>query len=179
MKPCLPYLEALNRVKKKIQSPLLRQHQIECTTGEWLDCAVLKLQKKSWTQNGLGEGVFFSVWVGEKELKKNRFHYNVHALKLRLWEGYAIKPLEFASGFRTKLRQSKGQWPNLRTDYGPQTLMQGWVDLYPETFEEIVIHLAGEFVELHGIIDLLIKKGRRPDMGKNSASSKKKTREKP
>jgi hypothetical protein len=61
--------------------------------------------------------VLFSVWIGEEELKKKRFNYNIHAFKLRLREGYSIKAIEFATAFRARLEALGGQWPNMSIDY--------------------------------------------------------------
>jgi hypothetical protein len=157
LKSCDTYLKILDSLRKKIRHDL-SSNQIFCETGDWMDCAVLKLQKKNWTQNGIGEGVFFSVWIGKEELKKDRFNYNIHAFKLRLWKDHSIKPVEFASCFRSKLGKSNTNWPNLRTDYGPQTLMQGWAPLDLNTFEKDVSNLINEFITIHGIIDDMIDK---------------------
>ena len=162
MKQYAPYLRMLFRVKETIQRTLIQKHQIYCQAGELGNSAVIKLQKNSWTDDGFEQGVFFSVWVGEKELKKNRFNYNIHALKLRLRKGYAIKPREFASSFRTRLKASNVQWPHLRTDYGPLTLMQGWVDLDIKTFEQDVLKLLDDFVGIHGIIDEMLDEKKHP-----------------
>lgn len=161
MKSYTPWLTILQDLEKEIAPGLMRKHHLGCITGEWLDSAVLKLQKPSWTDGGPGQGVFFSVWLGDKELRKNRFNYNIHALKLRLREGYAIKPGEFASAFREKFASQADLWPNVRTDYGPQTLMQGWMPLDAKTFRKDVMGLVGGFVAIHGIIDALLEERRK------------------
>ena len=125
MKVHLPYLKILEGIKEDTESGLWSEQQIRCKTGEWVDSAALKLQKDSWTVGGMGEGVFFSVWVGEDDVRKGRFNYNIHALKLRLWEGYAIKSNDFASSFRDRMQGELDGWPNVRIDYGPQTLFYG------------------------------------------------------
>ena len=157
MKPYSPYLAVLDRIKKDSTSELTEKHRLYCETGDWLDSAVLKLQKKDWTDGGIGQGVFFSVWIGEKELKKKRFNYNIHALKLRLRKGYSIKPGEFVSAFRAKLDVLGGQWPNLRTDYGPQTLMQGWRPADLTTFRKDVLELMDSFIAIHKVIDEMLE----------------------
>ena len=71
MKSYAQYLDQLDRIKK-IESPaLMQKHRLICVTGEWLDSAVLKLQKKEWTDGGPGEGVFFSIWLGEKDVERS------------------------------------------------------------------------------------------------------------
>lgn len=167
-----PYLELLSALQQRIRSKLLDEHDLHCEVGEWLDCAVLKLQKKTWTKNGLGEGVFFSVWIGEKELKRNRFNYNIHAYKLRLWKDHEIKPVEFASSFRSRVRSLAGSWPNLEMDYGPQTLMQGWLDLSAETFERDVSDLIEKFVGIQGIVDEMLQERKKAGPGFGGSSSR-------
>jgi len=73
--------------------------------------------------------------------------------------------VEFASSFRSKLGTSRKYWPNLRTDYGPQTLMQGWAPLDLKTFEKDVSKLIEEFIEIHGIIDDIIEERKTVESG--------------
>lgn len=162
MKPDSPWLTILQNLATDLSPSLLQKYELACITGEWLDCAVLKLQKPSWTDAGPGQGLFFSIWLGEKEIRKVRFNYNIHALKLRLRKGYAIKPGEFASAFRERFSPRAGDWPNVRTDYGPQTLVQGWVPLDEETFRAEVGKLVEGFVAIHGILDELLEERKKP-----------------
>ncbi len=157
MTPYLPCLKALERVRKRVEAELYEKHRLRCAVGEWIDSAGIKLQKDSWTDEGFGDGIFFSVWVGEKDVEKNRFNYNIHALKLRSLTGYTIKSREFADSFRRKFRGSAEGWPNVSTDYGPQTLMQGWMELNDQTFEGDVLALLDRFVAIHEIIDEMLK----------------------
>lgn len=158
MKPYAPYLAILEDIRTEKGPALLKKHGLQAMTGEWLDCAVLKLQKDAWTDGGRGQGVFFSVWIGEKELKKQRFNYNIHALKLRLRKGYAIKPGEFTRTFRAKL--DPAPWPNVSVDYGPQTLMQGWLPADLKTFRREVAGLMKSFVAIHAVIDEMLEERR-------------------
>lgn len=134
---------------------MLRKYGLNCVTGEMLDCAVLKLQKDAWTDGGSGQGVFFSVWLGEKELKKGRFNYNIHAYGLRTRPGYAVKPREFAAAFREGFDSTA--WPNVGTKSGPQTLMQGWMVADLQTFEREVRRLIKLFAAMHRVIDVLLE----------------------
>lgn len=161
MKPYPPWLSILKEIEAEISLELSQKFHLQCLTGDWLDSAVLKIQKPSWTDGGPGQGVFFSIWLGDKESRKNRFNYNIHALKLRLREGYAIKPGDFASAFREKFASQSGRWPNVRTDHGPQTLMQGWMPLDTKTFRKDVVGLVDGFVAIHGIIDVLLEERRK------------------
>ena len=158
--PYADYLAVLEDIRAKQGASLEKKHQLCCQAGELLDCAVLKLQKENWTDGGSVQGIFFSVWVGEKELKKRRFNYNIHALKHRLRAGYTIKPGEFAAAFRARLDPTP--WPNLSLDYGPQTLMQGWLPTDLKTFRPDVVGLMKSFVSMHTVIDELLVARRNP-----------------
>lgn len=158
MKPYAAYLAVLEEVAGELRAGLRGRYGLNCLTGEFLDCAVLKLQKDDWTEGGSGEGVFFSIWIGEKELKKGRFNYNIHAYKLRTRPGYAVKPREFAAAFREQLNLSP--WPNVSLDHGPQTLMQGWVAADLQRFGAEVRRLIETFVAMHGVIDELLEERR-------------------
>ncbi len=136
-------------------APDLQKFHLQYRTGEWLNSAALKLQKATWT-DGAGHEAFFSVWLDAKDLKKGRFNYNIHTLKLRLLQGYSISSGEFATAFRAKFAPQAGRWPNVRTDYGPQTLMQGWMPLDDRTFREDVVGLVNDFVSIHHIIDEML-----------------------
>ena len=114
--------------------PLLASKQIEAHVGRWHDSAVLKLQKCHWTPAvpaaaSADAGIFFSIWVEDKSLKKNQVFYNLHALKLRSFDRHSIQSREFAAAFRTAFARFAHDWPRVSVDYGPQTLMQGWIDL--------------------------------------------------
>jgi len=158
----LPYLDLLDRVAQDVAPGLIRKHGIETAAGAWLDSAALKLQKESWTDGGIGQGIFFSIWVGEKQVREKRFNYNIHALKLRQREGFSIKPREFAAAFRARREFSHDRWPNMRTDFGPQTLMQGWLPLQPQTFHHDVLALVDHFVMVHPVIDEMLEERRSP-----------------
>ncbi|WP_147263321.1 hypothetical protein [Roseimicrobium gellanilyticum] len=158
MKSYDAYLAILESVRDTISSDLMHQHQLRCEVGDWMDSAVLKLQKDSWTSGGTAQGIFFSIWLGEKELKARRFNYNIHALKMSDLPGHFVKPREFAAAFREKLEADdlNSGWPNLSTDYGPQTLMQGWMPLDEVTFRQDVEALIERFVGMLQVIDALL-----------------------
>lgn len=153
-----PYLTVFENIKDTISSDLMRKHQLRCEAGDWMDSATLKLQKDAWTAGGTGQGIFFSVWLGEKELKTCRFNYNIHSLKLGTLPGHVVKPREFAAAFRKKIdaHAQRGDWPNLSIDYGPQTLMQGWMPLDEATLRADVESLIERFVGMHPVIDALL-----------------------
>ena len=151
-----PILRMLEEMAGACGPELERDHRLLCKTGEWLHAAVLKIQKPAWT-DGNGHEIFFSIWQDAAARKKGRVVYTLHALKLRLLSGYSIRAGDFASAFRKRLAKAGGDWPNLKTDCGPQTLMQGWLALDPKTFRDDVARLVGEFVGIHKIIDDLLE----------------------
>ena len=106
----------------------------------------------------MGQGIFFSVWLGNREVETDRFNYNIHALKLGLQKSCGVKPVAFARAFRSRFAFTG--WPNINTDYGPQTLMQGWLPLHPRTFEQDVLGLIERFASTHHTIDELLNPGK-------------------
>src|SRR5208283_2840856 len=124
-----------------------------CKQGSYNACCVLKLQKASWTNDPVDHiqnksGIFFSVWTNEASMRKNRANYNIHALKLRQLKGYAITSRDFASEFRKGFASMHNAWPKVSVDYGPQTLMQGWIEVDSNTLEKDIVVLLERFKRL-------------------------------
>jgi hypothetical protein len=153
------YLDLFNRVAGRI-GPSLGKHQLEVLAGTWLRSAALKVQKRRWTEGDGPEsahaGIFFSVWVNEKALKKQRAYYNIHALRLRNLGAYSLRGREFAEAFRARFASQKASWPSVSTEYGPQTLMQGWIPLDDGRLERDVTRLVERFIPLSATIDALL-----------------------
>ena len=147
-------LAILERIHRTQADRLLQKFQLHCAAGNWLDCAVLKLQKPNWTDHGPTQGLFFSVWLGDRDLAKNRFNYNLHALKFGSQKSLGVKPVAFARAFRRRFQPAG--WPNVSTEYGPQTLFQGWLPFAPATFEPNVLHLINRFTILSPLLDELL-----------------------
>ena len=158
MKSYSQYQVVLERIRQNHANRLLRTFQLHCEAGNCLDSAALKLQKRHWSDNGMGQGIFFSVWLGNREVETNRFNYNIHALKLGSQKSCGVKPVAFARAFRSRFAFTG--WPNISTDYGPQTLMQGWLPLHPRTFEQDVLGLIEHFASTHHTIDELLNHGK-------------------
>ncbi len=130
------------------------------------ECVVFKLRRAHWSNDPTAavrnaSGLFFSVWVDEQFAAAGRMHYNIHALKLRQLEGYALESRKFAAAFRAGFRPYKKHWPKVRTDFGPQTLMQGWVKASPEESVKIILRLAENFQPLAELIEGLLEKHAR------------------
>lgn len=153
------HLERFRRIGDAVQ-PSLQSHQLEASVGLWHDSAVLKVQKHHWREpssDGSPEaGIFFSIWVEAKSLKKNQAFYNIHALRLRNLSGYTLQSREFAEAFRARFQHQKDAWPQVSLDYGPQTLMQGWISLDSERLDEEMTALIRLFIPVATIIDELL-----------------------
>jgi hypothetical protein len=131
-----------------------------CTSGLWPsgekpECLVLKLLKKHWCNDeSNSSGIFFSMWIDDKDLSRMRF--NIHALKLRELNGYALESRKFAAAFRKAFLPMSHTWPQFRTDFGPQTLIEGVLPAVPETSEDLLFGLTAQFVTASAVIDKLL-----------------------
>jgi len=133
-----------------------------CKQGFYSDCSVLKLQKAAWTNDGMERvqnktGIFFSIWIDEKAASKRRANYNIHALKLRQLDGYSITSRDFANDFRSSFASVRNDWPNVSVDYGPLTLMQGWIEINPLAVEQDILSLLDRFEHVSPMIDRLLQ----------------------
>ena len=95
---------------KQLDKNLLTKKKIEVAVlnfGE--DCVVLKIYKKSWTNDSeyplnSTSKIFFSVWISDCSLKEQKILYNIHALKLRQLKGFKIESRKFAEDFRNSFK---------------------------------------------------------------------------
>ena len=152
----------------------LKEKQLEFAVGilepavsTGMESVYLKLFKKAWAGGGpdpltAPSRIFFSIWVYDGAIREGRLYYNIHALKLRDLEGYAIKSRDFAGQFRTAFKKFAPQWPNVSLDYGPQTLMQGWDRLDTKTLPQDAAALAQRFVKIEHLIDDILHQYARP-----------------
>jgi hypothetical protein len=137
-----------------------------CKQGFYNRCSVLKLQKTSWTNDRMDRvqnktGIFFSVWIDKEAASENRANYNIHALKLRRLKGYSITSRDFAHDFRDAFASLRDAWPNVSVDFGPLTLMQGYIELVPKSLEEDILVLLQRFKPVSRLIDRLLESRRR------------------
>jgi DNA-binding MarR family transcriptional regulator len=137
-----------------------------CKQGFYNDCSVLKLQKASWTNDPMDRvqnksGIFFSIWMNEASTRKNRASYNIHALKLRQLKGYSITSRDFANDFRNGFESMRDTWPNVSVDYGPLTLMEGWIEIDSNGLGKDILVLMERFKHLSPLIDRLLESRRR------------------
>jgi hypothetical protein len=160
------YLNKFKQGVDQFDKELFSQKKLDYKVGIWLKSVVLKFQKKSWintsqTAKPFEESVFFSIWVNDESIREGKLFYNIHALKLRQLAGYSIKSREFAEAFRSEFKPFQKKWPNVSVNFGPLTLMSGWVTLDEENFENIIIDLSYKFLEIAFIIDDLLKKRKK------------------
>jgi hypothetical protein len=160
------YLDKFQKSANQLDQRRLGQNQMEYKVGVWLRSVALKMQKKSWlntspTARPFEESIFFSVWLNDKAIRENRLYYNIHALKLRQLTGYSIKSREFAAGFRSRFKAFEKNWPNVSLQFGPLTLMEGWIGIDGQNFENQILELAHQFLEIGFIIDDLLEERKK------------------
>ncbi|WP_316634721.1 hypothetical protein [uncultured Flavobacterium sp.] len=152
------YLESFQKIINQLDSKLLAEKSIEVSVGIYLDSVFIKLYKKSWASNPqeplMSESrIFFSVWINDSTIEKQKIMYNIHALKLRKLKGYAIQSRKFAELFRKDFKDYESNWPNVSVNHGPLTLMEGCIKLDLENFQEEVSKLANNFLEIEYLVD--------------------------
>jgi hypothetical protein len=91
-----------------------------------------------------------------KQIKKKKLYYNIHALKLRELKGYQNKQILLKNS-ETDLLKNQKDWENVRIDFGPLTLMEGWINLNAETIHNDIIDLSEKFLKISPIIDETLK----------------------
>jgi hypothetical protein len=152
------YLDKFQKIADQLDKKVLNQKSIEVSVGIYSDSVFIKLYKKSWSGNPeealtAESRIFFSVWVNDATLEKQKIMYNIHALKLRKLKGYSIQSRKFAEVFRDSFKDYEQKWPNVSVNHGPLTLMEGWTKLDLENFQEEVLELANNFLEIEYLVD--------------------------
>lgn len=152
------YLTKFQKAVDQLDKQLLDDKELEVAVTEELNSVILKLYKKSWsypTHHPLTAStrIFFSVWVNETALKEQKLYYNIHAFKLRLLKGYNIQSRRFATIFRKQFMKHVNDWQNARVDFGPLTLMEGWLITNNETIQSDIKNLANSFTKIEYLID--------------------------
>ncbi|MEP7197099.1 MAG: hypothetical protein ABI851_11325 [Saprospiraceae bacterium] len=156
------YLDKFNKSADRLDKKQLNQKELEVSVDLVLDSVCLKLFKRAWTNDTnkpltAEARIFFSVWINDKTLKENKVYYNIHALKLRKLNTYAILSRAFADNFRNKFKKYQNNWENVSTKFGPLTLMEGWVEFEEENLENIVFGFAEKFIEIEQLMDQTLK----------------------
>jgi hypothetical protein len=157
------YLENFQKVADQLDQELLRKKSIEVSVGIYLDSVFIKLYKKSWTNNPqepltAESRIFFSLWVNDSTIEKQKIMYNIHALKLRKLKGHSIQSRKFAELFRENFKDYTHKWQNVSINHGPLTLMEGWVKLDLETFQDEILKMAYNFLEIENLINKTLER---------------------
>lgn len=157
--------ELFERACERIEQASWFDEEWICKTGIWPDSnapkgVALKLLKPHWSNDvqdriGNASGIFFSIWTDETSPRILR--YNIHAFKLRELKGYKLESRKFAEAFRTSFSKLHQEWPNLRTDFGPQTLMEGFQERPADALENTIVEWSSRFPPLADLIDALLK----------------------
>jgi hypothetical protein len=176
------YLPEFEKAAMELDAGLLAQKGLEVEVGVWLASVVLRMHKKTWANKPFERpqadaAIFFSIWVKDKTEKPDRLFYNIHALKLRQLHGYKITSREFAADFRAGFKPFARHWPNVSVDFGPLTLMEGWLPLDAAAVADpvaaavagsaaqavagTVAGLATGFLELAPLIDALLERRKK------------------
>ncbi|WP_175620576.1 hypothetical protein [Chryseobacterium schmidteae] len=152
------YLDKFENALKAFDKKVLENSGLEIQTGIWLNSVVLRLQKKHWANNPdekphSGSAIFMGIWIDQEAFSKKIIKYNIHALKLRQLNGYALQSRVFADSFREKFKEFEQKWENASVQFGPQTLMEGWIPLNDEKIHEDILNLINSFIEIVPLID--------------------------
>lgn len=156
------YIEKFQQAANQLDKKLPFQKQIEVAVGVYQQSVFIKLYKKQWA-NKIPDAltspsrIFFSIWVTDASIKQQKILYNIHALKLRQFDGYSITSRDFANNFRKKFKYFEHEWPNVSTKFGPLTLMEGWASADLNNFTTAVLKLANQFFSIEFIIDNLLE----------------------
>lgn len=148
------FQSAISTIKKKELVDL----KLKVSIGSVMESLALKVYKPEWSSNPqsplIANGrIFFSIWVNDKTIRESRIYYNIHALKLRELEGYKISSRSFAEQFREQFVNGMNNWPNVSIEYGPLTLMEGWIELNHESVEKDTAELVQRFLDISFMID--------------------------
>lgn len=154
----ISYLDKFKNAADKLDNRLLTAKQLEVSTGLYKTSVFLKLYKKSWAsplQDPLTaeSRIFFSVWINDSAIKAEKLLYNIHALKLRRLKGYSIESRKFAEIFRASFKDFEYIWKNVSVQFGPLTLMEGWLKINPDNLQNEILKLANNFFEIEHLVD--------------------------
>lgn len=156
------YLDRFERAAARLDKKILHKKDLEVSTGVVMDSVFLKLYKNVWSNMGedpikAKTRIFFSVWINDKTIAEGKLFYNIHAFKLRQLKGYSITSRDFAEHFRKQFKKCQRNWENVSVDFGPLTLMEGWMELDIEKLENIIVSLAHNFATIDHLIEDTLK----------------------
>ena len=157
------YGQLFQEIKARYDKQPTRDPELICAQGFHLNCDVLKLRKRTWTNddptkiNNPNGGIFFSIWITDEGAISHRAEFNIHAYYLPKLTNYRIGAKDFCQQFRIAFNKLHSDWPNVSTDFGSMTLMQGWFHIHEKTFTRDVLALMKQFEPVASIIDDLLK----------------------
>ena len=83
-------------------------------------------------------------------------------MSVRKLKSYRLTGNVFSDRFREAFDKVRAGWPNVSTDYGCCTLMQGWYDINPKSVASDAVKLMNQFDnQVAPIIDGLLKQWRK------------------
>lgn len=153
------YLDKFQKAADQLEKETLNKMKVEIAVVRYgPDCVVLKMYKKSWAnqcQDPLTSAsrIFFSIWISGSSIKEQKILYNIHALKLRQLKGYSIQSRKFAENFRGRFKKYEHHWKNVSVNFGPLTLMEGWLKIDLGNFNRDILELANNFLDIHHMVD--------------------------
>jgi len=151
----------LKQQERNHAAKLKKSHGLICKQLAFGDCSPLYIAKPHWT-NRFDEnrtstvGVFCAIWVSEKDIKNEKFLYNIHSKAIKDLPGHKLKSREFADEFRRLVKSTVSDWPGISLNHGPVTLLQGSQTCDLDTFAENVEKRIMGFVDIHHHIDNLL-----------------------
>lgn len=83
-------------------------------------------------------------------------NYNIHSYGHYKLKPYRIASRDFCDDFRAAFKRLRKSWPNVSTEFGSQTLMEGWFKINARTFTRDVVKLMEQFKDVATIIDELL-----------------------
>lgn len=161
------YSEILKKQELHHAPGILKKHGIICRQLAFGKApAPLYLAKDNWTNRFDPErkttvGVFCSIWVSPAMSEKKQFAYNIHSKAIYKLPGYKLVSQKFASDFRNLVASDVENWPNIRLDYGPMTLLQGKDTCELDSFAEKIAARIKGFVDIHHHVDSLLAESLR------------------
>ncbi|NIF06876.1 hypothetical protein F3J23_15625 [Chryseobacterium sp. Tr-659] len=160
------YLRKFHLAASEIPEKILSNNGLKLSVEMVLESVALKVYKPEWAgdpQSPLdSEGrIFFSIWIHDEAIRERKIYYNIHALKLRSLKNYKISSRNFAQDFRSEFLEYQKDWPNVSVNYGPLTLMQGWVELKEDDIGKDIHELVQSFLTISPVIDSILNKYRK------------------
>ncbi|MGC4035488.1 MAG: hypothetical protein QM764_05965 [Chitinophagaceae bacterium] len=155
------YIAQFNASLANINKKDFNKQGLQLHVGVVLNSVALKIYKLEWSGDinnpiTATSRIFFSIWVSDKTIKEGRLYYNIHALKLSALPGYKITSRNFAAQFRKEFRKQMKEWPNVELNFGPLTLMEGWVELNDQSLQKDISVLTARFLKVCPLIDQLL-----------------------